>query len=282
MAARLRQSGEHVVKTLGPQTAKLVEAIHDRGMDVFTVADVRDILGIKAQAASDLIRAAIKRGLVTRMRRGSFLLVPFELGSETVYTGNPYVVGHRLLGDRPHFLSHNSAMELHGMTTQPQFVVRFSTTKPLRPLNKHGVEIRFVIRRPENMFGITDVWATPQQRVPVSDIERTIIDGLHEPTYVGGYAEIDKGAWMRRGDIDPDKLVDYALRLGVGAVIRRLGFLMDSCEIGGECHRATLTAHLTPTFSLLDPLMPKGGPYLSRWRLQVNVDPDELKGARST
>ncbi len=270
------------MKTLGPQTAKVVEVIHDRGIDLFTIADVCDILGLQPKAASDLIRAAIGRGLVTRMRRGNFLLVPFELGSETVYTGNPYVVGHRLLGDRPHFVSHNSAMELHGMTTQPQFIVRFSTTRGLRPLNEHGVEIRFIVRKPEHMFGITEIWATPQQKVPVSDVERTIIDGLHEPAYVGGYAEIDKGAWMRRGDIDPDKLTDYALRLGVGAVIRRLGFLMDSCDIGGERHRDVLKAHLTPTYSLLDPVMPKDGPYLSRWRLQVNADPDELKMARST
>lgn len=270
------------MKTLGPQTAKLVEGVHERGLDVFTVADVQGILGLDARTASNLIGRAIARGVVTRMRRGSFLLVPYELGSQTVYTGNPYVVGHRLLGDRPHFLSHNSAMELHGMTTQPQFVVRFSTTKRLRHLNEHGVEIRFVIRKPEQMFGFADAWVTPQQKVPVSDIERTVIDGLHEPAYVGGYAEIDKGAWMRRGDINPDKLVDYALRLNVGAVIRRLGFLMDSCEIGNDDHRHALQKNLSSTYSLLDPVLLKEGPFLSKWRLQVNVDSDELRGIRST
>jgi len=33
---------------------------------------------------------------------------------------------------------------------------------------------------------------------------------------------------MRRDDIDSGKLVDYALRLSVGAVIRRLGYLLET------------------------------------------------------
>jgi len=271
-----------MMKTLGPQTAKLVQGIYDRGLDVFTLADAADILGLEHKATSGLIRAAIGRGVITRMRRGSFLLVPFELGSDTIYTGNSYVVGHRLLGDRKHYVSFASAMDMHNMTTQPQFITWFSTEKPLRPYNEHGVEIRFVKTKLEHMFGITEMWSTPHQKVPVSDLERTIIDGLHTTSNVGGYSEIDKGAWMRRADIDPTKLVDYALRLNVGAVIRRLGFLMESCDIGSACHHGALQAQLTPSFSLLDPMLERGGQFQSRWRLQVNVSRDELMGDRST
>jgi predicted transcriptional regulator of viral defense system len=261
-------------KTLGPQMARLVTGLHDEGRDVFTLQDVGRITEASPSAAASLISNAVKRGVVTRIKRGNFILVPYELGSQTVYTGDPLIVGHRLLGDHPHFVSHGSAMAVHGMTTQPRMVTQFSCVAPPRSFMSHGVEFQFISRKPEHMFGMSDTWVTPQQRVPVSDIERTIIDGLDMTAYVGGYTEIDKGAWMRHLDVNPDKLVDYALRLGSGAVIRRLGFLLDSCNIGSDHHRAALRERLTATYHLLDPLLHKEGPYQSRWRLQINVDPE--------
>lgn len=269
-------------KTLGPKAARLVIMLHDHGQTVFTVADAAKFLDLPKTIASNLIGKMVRRGLVTRLKSGHFILVPFELGSDTVYTGDPLIVGHHLLADRLHFVSHGSAMEVHGMTTQPQLVTRFSVVKPPRSLLSHGVEFRFVSRKPEDMYGVVKHWATPQQKVPISDLERTIIDGLRESAYVGGYAEIDKGAWMRRDAVNPDTLVDYALRLNSGAVIRRLGFLMDSCDLGLDRHRDALRARLTATYHLLDPVLSKEGPYDSRWRLQVNVNPEELLGARAT
>lgn len=262
--------------------ARLVTGLYDESRDVFTLLDVSRITEISPSAAASLISNAVRRGVVTRIKRGHFILVPYELGNVTVYTGNPLIVGHRLLGDHQHFVSHGSAMSVHGMTTQPRMVTQFSCVAPPRSFTSHGVEYQFISRKARDMFGMSDQWITPQQKVPVSDIERTIIDGLDQTGYVGGYSEIDKGTWMRRSDINPDKLVDYALRLGSGAVIRRLGFLLDSCDIGSDQHRAALRGRLTATYHLLDPLLPKEGPYQSRWRLQINVDPEELQGARYT
>jgi predicted transcriptional regulator of viral defense system len=79
---------------------------------------------------SNLLGKAERRGIVTRLRRGTYTLVPFELGSETVYAGNPLAVADKLMGDRPHFLSHGTALAIHGMTTQPRIVVTISTVNP--------------------------------------------------------------------------------------------------------------------------------------------------------
>jgi predicted transcriptional regulator of viral defense system len=38
-----------------------------------------------------------------------------------------------------------------------------------------------------------------------------------------------------------------------------------------------LRAKLTPTYAVLDPLMPAEGPYQARWRLHVNIAPEELQ-----
>ena len=126
------------------------------------------------------------------------------------------------------------------------------------------------------MFGIVDTWATKTERVRVSDLERTVVDGLKQPEHCGGFTEVAKGFWIRRDTIAVRKLVDYALRLGVGAVMRRLGFLLETFEVDAPAEIERLRAELTATYAPLDPLMPAEGSWHSRWRVRVNVDPEEL------
>jgi predicted transcriptional regulator of viral defense system len=147
----------------------------------------------------------------------------------------------------------------------------------VRPRTVLGTEFRFVRVKRSHLFGITDHWATKSERIRVSDLERTVIDGLRQPEYCGGFTEVAKGFWMRREDVDPGRLVDYAVRLDVGAVIRRLGYLLETFEIGAPQEIDRLRERLTETYSLLDPLLPAEGKMTARWRLRVNVDPDEIE-----
>jgi predicted transcriptional regulator of viral defense system len=87
---------------------------------------------------------------------------------------------------------------------------------------------------------------------------------------------------MRRQDVQVSKLVDYALHFGIGAVIRRLGYLLESQTLGPTPELERLQKALTAAYVLLDPLLPKEGPHLARWRIQVNIPPQELKKVRET
>ena len=89
------------------------------------------------------------------------------------------------------------------------------------------------------------------EKVQASDLEKTIVDGLKQPEYCGGFSEIAKGFWIRREDIDPGKLVDYALKINVGAVIRRLGFLLELFEM--EASRELERLRERPHHDLFDP-----------------------------
>jgi predicted transcriptional regulator of viral defense system len=80
---------------------------------MFTLRDVERITGLRPSLASSLLHKAAKRGLVTLIKRGVFVLVPPEMGSATGYAGDSYLVARRLAGDAPSFISHASAMEIH-------------------------------------------------------------------------------------------------------------------------------------------------------------------------
>lgn len=278
----LRAEPKAPSKTVGSRTAQLLTALYESGQTTFTHADVESITGLPSASARSLIRHAVVRGVVSRLQPGLFVLVPPELGRATEFAGNPYIIARQIAAGAEYFISHASAMELHRMVTQPQFVVFTSTTKRLRKRTIHGTEFRFVLVGHEDVFGVTTHWISKQESVKISDIERTVIDGLHLPAYCGGITEVAKGLWMRRQDVNSVRLIDYALRLGVGAVVRRLGYLLDFYQIAAPEDLDRLRSSLSATYAVLDPMLPVEGPHVSVWRLRMNVAPEELEAVRRT
>ena len=270
------------LKTLGPQAAKLVTMLHELSRPVFRLEDVRDITGLSETSARSFVRKLVDRGVASRLKPGLYVLVPFELGRQRQYPGNPLVVAREIMHGKDYYLSHATAMEIHGMTTQPQLVVMVSTPATRRSVTALGVEFRFVRCQRRHLFGLTEHWVTKQEKVRVSDLERTIIDGLKQPVHCGGLTEVAKGLWMRRQDMNVDRLVQYAKRIGVGAVVRRLGFLLETYEMAPAPDLDRLRRGLTATYVRLDPILPAAGKRLRRWRLQLNVDPEELRAVVRT
>ena len=278
----MRQSIKKSMKTLGSQAAKFVTTLHERNQTLFGVADVKTITGLTDTSARSFVRTLVERGLVTRLKPGLFILVPFEMGKDKEFAGDPYLVASVLAGGKSYYLSHGTAMEIHQMVTQPQLVVYVSTSERLQSRLIMGTEFRFITCKKKSFFGIIDYWATKQKTVKVSDIERTVIDGLRQPEYCGGLTEVAKGLWMQRESVSPERLMRYSIRLNVGAVMRRLGFLLELYEMGTDKIIGALRERLTNSYVLLDPVLPGQGKYLHRWRLRLNVEPDELRSLVTT
>ena len=260
-------------KTLGPKAAFLITTLYEERHSIFRLKDVQKILRNGKSSATSFVRKLVNRGIASRLKPGLFILVPFELGKECEYLGDPLIAAREIAGGKGYYFSHGTAMQIHQMLTQPQLIVYTSVLKARRPVRVFGTEFQFIHTPKNYFFGITDHWATKEAKVKVSDLEKTVIDGLRQPEYCGGLTEVAKGLWMRRQDINPDRLIGYAMKTGIGAVIRRLGFLMELYQIGTT---EVLQKALTETYMRLDPLLPAEGKFLRRWRLQLNVSPEEL------
>ena len=100
------------LKTLGPQAARLVTELHERGRTLFSNADVEKITELSQKSARNFVASLVHRGVATRLKPGLFILVPFELGREREYLGNPLIVARELAGDADYYISHASAMDL--------------------------------------------------------------------------------------------------------------------------------------------------------------------------
>lgn len=264
------------LKTLGPRAAYLVAELHEQGKAIFSHADVVVITGLKPKSARNFVASLVERGVVVRLKPGLFILVPHELGFEREYMGNPYVIARELANRKKYYISHSSAMDIHQMVTQPQLKIFTSVTQPIRHRFILGSEFFFVFCKPEHFFGVEEHWVTKTEKVRVSDLERTVIDGLKLPEHCGGISEVAKGLWIRRDDLSVDRLMDYAFKLNIGAVIRRLGFLLETLGLGSDAHISGLRQRLTSSYALLDPVLPDEGGYSSRWMLRLNIEAQEL------
>ncbi len=118
------------------------------------------------------------------------------------------------------------------------------TSRPLRNTNQSIQGIPFVLRHPppRKMFGARSVWRGAV-KVDVSDVHRTIVDMLDDPSSGGGIRHVADclRAYFARDDASPETLLQYAKRLGNGAVFKRLGFLAERQErdasLVSECRR---------------------------------------------
>src|SRR3972149_5074682 len=111
----MRTKTNYGLKTLGPQAARLVMTLHERGRRIFTLADVAEITRLKEASARSFARKLVDRGVSARLGGGLSILVTFELGREREYLGNPYVVARELMRGKAYYVSHASAMDIQGM-----------------------------------------------------------------------------------------------------------------------------------------------------------------------
>ena len=65
-----------------------------------------------------------------------------------------------------------------------------------------------------------------------------------------------------------ESVVDAVDRLGNGAGLKRLGYLLEMLGRDVEA----IDQPMTSGISLLDPALPASGPRSSHWRLRVNAD----------
>ena len=237
----------------------------------FSLALARQMLGhTKDDPTPQFLERLQSKGWIRRIRRGRFAVIPLSSGEGRSPQLHEFVVAMELAS--PAVIAYWSALNHHGMTEQLPRTVFVATDHPVRrqPGDILGVTYKIVSLKPDKIFGVMKEWI---DEIPfsVTDREKTIIDGLDLPQYVGGISEIMKALTASWKMLDEKKLRKYAAEIGNSAVAKRLGFIMETLGLGDVKALRTETTR-APGFSSLDPTMPKHGKYNRRWGLLVNAE----------
>ena len=234
-----------------------------------TVADAAEILGQSRSAASKMLSRWAQKGWVSRIRQGMYVPVPLESRTPDVPVEDPWIIAERVFS--PCYLGGWTAAEHWGLTEQIFASVVVLTTSRPKDRSPEIRGTRFLVRtvRGEALFGLSSVWRG-QVKVRVSDPSRTVIDMLSDPSCGGGIRPVSDvfRNYLASEFRSLPKLLDYATRLGNGAVFKRLGLLLERFAPEERESLQVCQGAMTKGKAKLDPHLP-GDRLITRWRLWV-------------
>ena len=264
-------------KTLGPVSGGLLLSLSAMGKTIFTIADAQAVTRKSYKSTTALLGRLARKKWLVRLKPGKYLIVPLEAGLEGIPMVDRYVIAREVLSPLPHYISHYSALELHEMTTQPVNMVYATVPRQRSSRSISGNKYRFIYANIQAFWGWENRWVTENEQVYVSDLEKTLLDCAARPHLCGGIGELAKGLWLRKDDLDESRLVAHAQRLNHRAATKRIGFLLETYDLGQPETLAALQTLTNRRYAPLDPTLPDEGSYRARWHLRVNLDPEELR-----
>jgi predicted transcriptional regulator of viral defense system len=266
--------------TLSPSSHQLLSQLAQRGLNLFTSREARNILGRTPTATNKLLHTLVRQGYVQRLEKGKFLLIPLTAAATGEGTAaHEFVLAMQLV--QPSYIAYGTALAYHSLTEQLANVVFVATPKRKKAVKIHGVTFHFVTLAKIKFFGIETV-PIDDQSFRISDPEKTLVDCFAHPEYCGGLIEAARGLWngIRENRLDLNKLTRYAERLGNRAVLKRIGYLVEFYHLPVDGHVTRWRARLSAGYNPLDPLGRRSGQYNARWQLLINRSPAELNDWR--
>ena len=269
---------------VGAQGLELLAGLDDRAKLVFSTADAVEVGAARSLSARQVYQVLLRleaAGWIRRIKRGLYAVTGKLPGSSEPHD---YVIATALYS--PSALSHRTALHLHGLSEQvPQIIMCTTTAKVVTPAMRtgkrggrrrastweiDGLEVQYVSVRPERFFGIEEVWVDERSRVSVTNRERSVLDLFADPPRAGGFGQALGVLEDHRQDLDLEKLVSYAIRLGVAVVAKRLGWALEAVGEGAGVIEPLLAVPVTG-IQALDPQRQRRGTVIARWKLIDNL-----------
>ncbi|MBS3787573.1 transcriptional regulator [Candidatus Bipolaricaulota bacterium] len=259
---------------LSPDETKLLSTLSSQGKSIIKIKDIQKTLGCSYQNARRIASDLADKKWLERLESGKYLIIPLEAGEKGEFTEHEFIIASDLV--EPYYIGFFSALNFHGFTEQVPYTVFVATTKQKASLDLHGLEYHFVTLTETKFFGAKE-YAIGNKRVQISTPEKTLIDSLDHLEHSGGLEEVSKVFNNLGEDFSFDRLVNYALKFGNGAVLKRLNYFLHLFESDLEDQlQAKLKDDMTEGYPLLDPTKPDRGPYKQKWKLRLNVSEKQL------
>ncbi len=257
---------------LSSENRGYVERLHRAFSVPFTAEDAAEALVIDSERARRLGRYLADRGWLDRVRRGLYLPVPLDAHRSGEAHQDPWVIARVVFG--PSYIAGWSAAEHWDLTEQIFRDVLVVTGQRPRDRSPTIGGTTFVLHSLNQSmhFGLVPVWRGGQ-RIDVTDPSRTVIDLLANPTWGGGIRQVAEmvSEYFEGDHRDDVVLVEYGDRLGIGAVFKRLGFMIERLAIDAPELVERCLERRTAGVNDLDPSVDAKGPTVSRWGIRANV-----------
>jgi predicted transcriptional regulator of viral defense system len=267
-------------KNISNQSRELLIYFHQLEQQCFDFDKAKKALPESSESAlKELLSDMVKRGLLMRLKKGLYYLIPYEQNPKN-FMPEWHLLAEPLTKGTKHYIGYYSALQLHNLITQPSLKEQIVVAKQLKPsqIEINNVVFQFIYHNEEHFFGTKKMWIDSFNKVVCSDLEKTMVDCLFKPDYAGGIVEVAKALNTSKNNLDFDLLLKYVKNFNSQAVIKRLGFLLEILNIETEIIEE-LRKLKTASYVVLDTELPKIGKRISRWSIQQNLEIETIKSA---
>lgn len=238
------------------------------GKRTVSVEEAADALNVSRVTASKRLAALTARGWLRRIRQGLYLAVPADAAMPATWTEDAWYLADLVW--KPCYIGGWSAANHWSLTDQVFRSTIVMTTQRVRRVEQELAGAAFVVHHINSellTWGLVPEWRH-DRGVLVSNPDRTVADLLSNPALGGGIRHTTEILESALTGTSVESVIDSVSRLGNGAGLKRLGYLLELLGHGADAIDQTLTSGVP----LLDPALPDRGPKSIRWSLRLNVD----------
>lgn len=238
------------------------------GYRIFSVNEAKKVgqsLNLSNRSVHYILQKLTSENLIKHLFRGSYAI------SDNILSGSPI---HAF--EIASYLSKSgaiccwSALAFHGLTDQVLSNVYVyapiinGKKRPLYEYNIDGLNILLIQTDIDNIWGIKREHIG-ESKIPITDLQRTLIDCLEYPQYCGGFREALHAFDLAKEKMDIVTIVQYAQK-GSTALQKRLGWVLDQLGIP----YGNLSLENINYYDKLDPSGPRKGKYNKKWMVIEN------------
>ena len=266
-------------KSISPAEGAFLSYLAENGKEWFSIEEAYEAFPDKSEGAVRfMLMRMLEKGLLIKVSKKVYWVVPFDQKAND-YLPDWHLLAEPLAGGGRYYIGYYSALQIHGLITQPSLKEQVVREKhKTETVVLKGVEFQFIYHNEKHFFGVKKVWINSYNKVPCSDLEKTMIDCLYMPAYAGGIIEVAKALWTAREKLDYGKLLSYAKQFDCQVVIKRLGYLLEKLGIKTEITKQ-LRELRSAAVSPLDTEVPNEGKISTKWSIRQNVDIETIINA---
>jgi predicted transcriptional regulator of viral defense system len=251
----------------------LLKEITQYGLRLFTRNDVMSLPKLQSYSQSYsriLLNVLEKNREIISFGQGIYSL-PVELLSGGPI--HPFEIAMKLVKNGA--ISHRSAMAHYHLTDQIISEVyvtvpreKGSNQSRLNRYNFKGVQYNLVRSDKKHYWGVKKVFIG-EASIGITDLEKTLIDGLKRPELCGGMREVIFGFENGLDKISPMILLDYAQRSSL-VLCKRLGWILETLN-AFKAVQDELDFIVSKSYQRLDPMGQRTGTYNRKWMIVENL-----------
>jgi len=196
---------------------KYYEQLVDLGC--FTVDDVSALTGNRETAYS-IIKAYNKKGLIENVKRDLWVSISLETKRPVP---NRYAIGSHAAPNA--YIAYHSALEYHGIANQIYYEVYAASVNRFRTFEHDGLTYTHV-QSPTDI----GIMVKPGG-VRLTDLERTVLDGINDFSKVGGLEELLRSITLIPF-LDGNKLFKYLNVYNKIFLFQKTGYILEHFKNG--------------------------------------------------